>query len=85
MDLPLNSQVLGQVVLIWACEYLVPMLELKQSYRVYSYLAMGIAGLNKVSQDKGVFPMIPVDYLCFCIHTVLFAVKMQAREKVTCC
>lgn len=75
---------LGQAVLIWACEYLALVLELKQSYQVYPDLAMGIARLNKLSQDKGVFPMIPVDYLCFCIHIVWFAVEMQAREMVTC-
>lgn len=47
-------------------------------------LAMVIAGPNKFSKDKGVFPLIPVDYLCFCIHIIWFAVDMQAREKVTC-
>lgn len=75
---------LGQAVLIWAYEYLDLVLELKQSYQVYSDLAVGIAGLNKLNRDKGVFPIILVDYLCFCIHIIQFAVEMQAREMVTC-
>lgn len=31
-------------VLIWACEYLALVLELKHSYQVYPYLDLGIAG-----------------------------------------
>lgn len=84
MDLPLNSQVLGQALFFWACEYLALVLELKQSYWAYPDPAIGIAGLKKLSQDKRIFPMMLVDYLCFCIHIIWFAVEMQSREMVTC-
>lgn len=75
---------LDQTIFIWACDYLALVLELKQSYRVYPDLAMGIAVLKKLSQDKRVFPMMLVDYLCFCTHIIWFAVEMQSREMVTC-